>query len=342
LQKNKKIIKISIKHIIIIKIKEDKMMIERKENEKIRVAVHDGAFHPDDVLCVTMLAHVYGLENLEIIRTRNEELLKTCHYICDVGNKDLVTKNQVWFDHHKKPKNTYENGVEKAACGKLAEYLFSDNKKLLEQMQKSFLYSLEASDNGQDLADFNLKPCVFDFISHMNATWDEDLEEVGNERFMLAVTNTLNVFKSEIRNFRANDLAIEHLNKCLKEYDKTEGILRTGKLSSKFGNFIVKANEEGYGISAVLCIGYDGNYNVWSVQKKLDTFPVGRLPQEWAGLKDDELKEACSKYLGKNNSAVFCFAPLNFFVCKDKKDAEIVAKMIVERDRQIEKENCER
>ena len=45
-----------------------------------RMAVHDGTFHADDVFGVALMQSIYN--DLEIIRTRDEELLKTCDIRC--------------------------------------------------------------------------------------------------------------------------------------------------------------------------------------------------------------------------------------------------------------------
>ena len=63
-----------------------------------RMAVHNGIFHADDVFGVALMQSIYN--DLEIIRTRDEELLKTCDIVSDVGNTLLwiwVIMERFWY-----------------------------------------------------------------------------------------------------------------------------------------------------------------------------------------------------------------------------------------------------
>ena len=187
---------------------------------KIKVAVHNGIFHADDVLCVTMLMHKFGKENIEVIRTRDEKILADCDFVLDVGAKDLISDKQVCFDHHQKDSEYYENGIKKAACGKLAEFLFGKDKDLLEAMRNNFLYAIEAPDNGQKLEDFNLHPSGFEFIPMLNANWTENINEVNDEKFMTACEVSLQIFNRQIENIRAVPfLPLRYLSRHLTAFD---------------------------------------------------------------------------------------------------------------------------
>ena len=52
-----------------------------------RMAVHDGTFHADDVFGVALMQSIYN--DLEIIRTRDEELLKTCEVYKQIALSQL-------------------------------------------------------------------------------------------------------------------------------------------------------------------------------------------------------------------------------------------------------------
>ena len=300
---------------------------------KIKVAVHNGIFHADDVLCVTMLMYKFGKENIEVIRTRDESIYSECDFVLDVGAKDLISDKQVCFDHHQKDSEYYENGIKKAACGKLAEFLFGKDKDLLEAMRNNFLYAIEAPDNGQKLEDFNLKSSSFEFIPMLNANWTEDLNVVNDENFMKACDISLQIFERQMENIRAKVLAKNVFDKALENYDKDSRILFLDKYIPWQG-FVVDANKNGANIAAVYFIGSDGNYDIWSIPEGKDDFSPARLPQEWAGLRNEELQKVSGI-----NSAVFCFMPRCFFVCSDKEDALKVAEIIVKEQKNIESQN---
>ncbi|WP_073008277.1 MYG1 family protein [Clostridium amylolyticum] len=71
-----------------------------------RVGTHDGRFHADEVMATAILKEVY---EIELTRTRDENVLKTLDIVYDVGGGE--------FDHHGMDKIYRENGTPYAACG---------------------------------------------------------------------------------------------------------------------------------------------------------------------------------------------------------------------------------
>lgn len=77
-------------------------MIETLEASWLRkpvivVGVHDGDFHADDVLALSLLRVVYWGYEFKIIRTRDVAALETCDLLIDVGGRFDGSK---YFDHH--------------------------------------------------------------------------------------------------------------------------------------------------------------------------------------------------------------------------------------------------
>ena len=83
----------------------------------VRAAVHSGPFHADDVLCAAFLYLAYGRKNVQIVRTRDPEVLAGCAIVLDVGGKDEVSDARVCLDHHQPGSMIRENGVKAAASG---------------------------------------------------------------------------------------------------------------------------------------------------------------------------------------------------------------------------------
>lgn len=52
-------------------------------NTICKIGTHDGVFHADEVLACTMLRYIHI--DVEIVRTRNPEILKKMDYLVDVG-----------------------------------------------------------------------------------------------------------------------------------------------------------------------------------------------------------------------------------------------------------------
>ena len=64
-----------------------------------KIGTHSGIFHCDEVLgCVFLTNFLKEYENATIIRTRDEEVLKTCDIVIDVGAVYDHQNNKL--DHH--------------------------------------------------------------------------------------------------------------------------------------------------------------------------------------------------------------------------------------------------
>lgn len=130
------------------------------------VAVHNGVFHADDVLCVALLEHFLEKE-VNVIRSRKEDVLAQADIICDVGHGE--------FDHHQEDSEKYPNGIKMAACGKVARalatagYITTDE---LELLKVKALYAVEGLDNGQK-DETEPYPNPFSFVNVINNTDSE-------------------------------------------------------------------------------------------------------------------------------------------------------------------------
>ena len=86
----------------------NKVVQRRENNNKVCIGTHNGIFHCDDALAVAMMA-IYA-KNIEVIRSRNINILKQTDLVLDVGNKT--------YDHHQQGGNgVRENGVKYASAG---------------------------------------------------------------------------------------------------------------------------------------------------------------------------------------------------------------------------------
>ncbi|PIZ87309.1 hypothetical protein COX93_01400, partial [Candidatus Nomurabacteria bacterium CG_4_10_14_0_2_um_filter_30_12] len=64
-----------------------KMELMEMEMNKIKLITHNGSFHSDDIFATATLSLLLEKrgESFEIIRTRDEEIIKNGDYIFDVG-----------------------------------------------------------------------------------------------------------------------------------------------------------------------------------------------------------------------------------------------------------------
>ncbi|MGL4369840.1 MAG: MYG1 family protein, partial [Spirochaetota bacterium] len=112
------------------------------------IAVHDGTFHADDVFAVAIL---YLLKSdLEIVRTRDEEMLSRADMRIDVGGKHSIATGD--FDHHM-PKGcgSRKNGIPYAACGLIWKHfgtLLCPSETAWDHIDRQLIQAIDAVDSG--------------------------------------------------------------------------------------------------------------------------------------------------------------------------------------------------
>ena len=82
---------------------EDFKKFKNFHNETKIIGTHSGKFHSDEVLSTFLLKyHPEGIKSV-VVRTRNEEILKQCGIVVDVGS--IIDPSKYRFDHHMKEFN---------------------------------------------------------------------------------------------------------------------------------------------------------------------------------------------------------------------------------------------
>ncbi|CAG2120178.1 unnamed protein product, partial [Medioppia subpectinata] len=69
-------------------------------NGRARVGTHDGIFHCDEILACFLLKQLSQYSNAQIIRTRDESVLKELDVVVDVGG--VYDANRHRYDHHQR------------------------------------------------------------------------------------------------------------------------------------------------------------------------------------------------------------------------------------------------
>ena len=69
-------------------------------NETKIIGTHSGKFHADEVLSTFLLKYYPDTIKSVVVRTRNDEILKLCDMVVDVGS--IIDPKKFRFDHHMK------------------------------------------------------------------------------------------------------------------------------------------------------------------------------------------------------------------------------------------------
>lgn len=297
-----------------------------------KLITHDGSFHADDVFaCATLRLFLEkNNEQSEIIRTRDEKIIKDGDYVFDVGG--IYDKNTNRFDHHqiggagRRLVNEGEIAVEYASFGlvweKFGTVLTGENK-ITEILDKRLAAPIDAFDNGLDLVEnkYDITPYYIQhFILSMRPTWrEESLSK--DEMFLKCVEIAREILKREIIQAQDAFLAEKMVHAIYKD-TKDKRII----VLDKDYPYEYILNNFPEPLFVIYPRSADSFWGVRAVKKTLKTF-INRknFPKLWAGLRDEELVNVTGV-----PDAIFCHRGLFLAVAKTKEGAIKLAQIAVE------------
>src|SRR3990167_1150220 len=173
-----------------------------------KLITHNGSFHTDDIFAAATLSLLLERkgESYEIIRTRDEEIIKNGkkdgQYVFDVGGVYDAEQNR--FDHHQPGgAGKRENGIEYSSFGlvwrKFGEKLCG-SREAADLLDKKLVAPIDALDNGFDLVEktHSVFPYLIqDFFRVMRPTWRETDSKI-DEMFLKSVSIAKEILIREI------------------------------------------------------------------------------------------------------------------------------------------------
>jgi uncharacterized UPF0160 family protein len=262
-----------------------------------RIGTHDGDFHADEVVATSILKEIF---EVELVRTRDEEVLSKLDIVYDVGGGE--------FDHHGTEKVYREDGIPYAACGLIwnrfgREVVRSYDPELEEdEVDSIFSYidrvlikGIDALDNGVRIGYLNVVVMnITAIISGFNVPWDIDASEDDAFNKVVEVISTIlkNTLNQRLAVLRAK-------NKVIEAYERRE--TRELLILDKYCPY-------GEALQSI-----DDNKEVlFVIYPRKDSFAIQtvrgsnredrkKLPKAWAGKRDQELAEVTGV-----QDAVFC------------------------------------
>jgi uncharacterized UPF0160 family protein len=289
---------------------------------KVKVAVHDGPFHPDDIFAVAILA-LYVKKSLKIFRTRDPKVWGECEYVFDVGG-EYSPKKKI-FDHHQEGYDEKrENGILYSSAG-LAWKEFGEkitgSAEVAARIDTKMIQGIDAEDNGIDLYQYNFKDIsAYSFGDYLFA-YNPTYQEKGK--------SSLKEFEKAVE--KAKEALVREM-KRIKDRLSTENIVRDIYLKTEDKRIIV-LNED-YSWEKVISeypeplfvVRPASGTNRWTVKRvpvegakfknRLD------LPESWAGKRDEELQ----KITGVKD-ATFCHRSRFIAGAMSKEGAIALAKL---------------
>jgi len=299
-----------------------------------KIITHNGQFHTDDIFAVATLFLILG-DEAEVVRTRDENLIKSGDYVVDVGNVYDPKINR--FDHHQTGgAGIRKNNIPYASFGlvweKFGEKLCG-SKDVSDILDKKIVQFIDGTDNGVDLYrtffDGIFPYTIYDYLNSFIPTWKEkEKEDKDNvdKNFMKAVEIAGRIIEREI--------------KITKDWIEGEKIIKDIYYKSDEKRIIVIDDYKNFERSQVTdallvfpevlyAVFYKKDNDFWQVVAlniHMGTFELRKaLPLSWRGKRDEELKVETGV-----RDAVFCHN--NGFMCiaKSKEGAIKLAKLALE------------
>lgn len=260
------------------------------------IAVHNGPFHADDVFAIAILKLIYP--KLEVVRTRDEAILKKSDARIDVGREYNPEKGG--FDHHQKGgAGKRENGIPYASAGLIWKNFGEKlaNKDTIKYLDERMIQYIDADDNGVDVGKSTIPIySISEFIEGMNPSSGESSHDEFDKRFFEVVGIIMKLLSGEIKRADIICKSREIVKNKIKE-SNGDYIILEEKMPWK--DAVIKESKLKF---VIMYNKLEKNWGISAVPVSLDSFENRMsLPREWRGLDNQALENACGI-----NGAVFC------------------------------------
>ncbi|CAL8125285.1 unnamed protein product [Orchesella dallaii] len=292
-------------------------------SSSVNIGTHDGVFHCDEVLAVTMLRLLPDYSDAQVIRTRDMEILKTCDIVVDVGGE--YDPANLRFDHHQrsfqdsmstlvegKPWTTRLSsaGLIYVHYGKAVIAQIIGKKKddvvvqmIYDKMYENFIEEIDAKDNGISTCScqpaYRITTTLSDQVKRLNPSWKDphpDPTDGFNKALALVKTEFLNRIYFYAEDWwEAYQIVAAAVDNRF-EVDKSGKIIEFTNGGCPWKDHLAKI-EQTLGIEGEIkyAIFADpkGLWRVQAVPISPESFTL-RVPlnKDWQGLRDKELQEA--------------------------------------------------
>jgi urease accessory protein len=287
-------------------------------NNKV-IAVHDGVFHADEALACSILLHTDEFNNAVIVRTRDENTIRSAHIAVDVGGE--YDPNRHRYDHHQRNFNetfSEKDDVKLSSAGLIYKHFGREvvykccatyydmrfiEKECLEEiftmMYSRFIKPIDGVDNGIPMYDTKEKPRYNDTttlssrVNRLNPSWNETLNDREIfQRFQKAMHMTWTEFDEALKYYFVSYLPSQQI---------VDQAFEQAKQHDQHGRIVLlrcyapwkqrlRTLEEKYN-RKVLYVVYPSKENEWVSYCVPESGFISRkpFPQQWQGLVGEEL-----------------------------------------------------
>lgn len=284
---------------------------------KRSVGTHDGSFHADEVTACALLFVFGQIDKDKIVRSRDLEVLADCEYVCDVGG--VYDPRQKRFDHHQ---SEYTGDLSSAGM----IWLYLKDQKIIDKatfdfFNRSLILGVDAHDNGRVTPEIGT--CTFSQVitNFVPPAYDAPKEEQTNA-FFAALEFVIGHLRRLKERFDYIQACREKVAESMK---KKEKFLFFEEAMSWMECFFELGGEAHPALFVVM--PSSGHWKLRGIPPTLEERMKVRvpLPQEWAGLLDNDLKRVSGI-----QGAIFCHKGRFVSVWKTKEDAFKALEYVLE------------
>jgi len=304
--------------------------------EKInkKLITHDGSFHADDIFACAALSILLEKkgETFEIIRTRDEEIIKNAKenesYVFDVGG--IYNENLNRFDHHQKDfKEKRGNGILYSSFGlvwkKFGEELCG-SIDIANIVDEHLVQPIDSIDNGISIYTSKI-PGIFPYdisyiVSIFNLSFN-DIESDPYNKFIKFLPFAKNILLNEIKKSKDQEYIEKYIFSVVEKKDKDSKILILDEYIQR-----VEINIQTIKYKDILfvVVPSDKKFKSWkvlAVSTSINSFENRKnLPSSWSGLKDEEFQNVSGV-----SDALFCHRGLFLAGATSKEGAIKLAEL---------------
>ncbi len=259
---------------------------------KVKIVTHSSKFHTDDIFAVATLLLTLEGKEVEVIRSRDMEIIKSADYVVDVGEVYDVSINR--FDHHQHGgAGRRENGVPYAAFGLVWKHFgekLCPNLNVYKKIDQMIVQPIDANDNGLQFLESKI-PDLFPFDSGLityifSPTWKEDSVDIDGVFMEMVSYAKVFLKRAIVVRSHADEAESFVQNAYNKSVDK-----RLIELDERYPweEVLSKFPEPLY---VIYKKRIDNNWSIKCVPKNFFTYENRKkLPESWAGKSFDELEK---------------------------------------------------
>lgn len=257
-------------------------------------ATHSGKFHADDVLAWALIKEFLN-PNATLIRTRDESRIQEADIVFDVGG--IFDETTMRFDHHQ---STYQG--EFSSAGMVLHFLKNQNhisESLFLALKNSMVDYVDDVDNGRTLPDPKA-PCFAQFVDMMGSGCSslEEFDAAFHKAAQFAQSYVHSTKKNIDLQEQTKDTVIDEMNKAKEE--NRNYLLFSQYIPWKKPYF--QCVGETHPTEFVIFPNLQQKWQVVAIPPEENSFAQKKsLPQEWSGLRDEELSEVIGL-----PGAIFC------------------------------------